>query len=59
MKMIGLSISSVLDFYSRFALPHIRCCTVENYTGRFSSLVPMGCLIKNKGIVFVTCGDHE
>ncbi|KAF1441599.1 Receptor-type tyrosine-protein phosphatase mu, partial [Spheniscus demersus] len=43
-----------IRFYSTFELLHSRCSVVENYTGRFCSLISMGYLIKNKGTVFVT-----
>lgn len=48
-----------IRFYSAFELLRSRCSVVEDDTERCCSLVSMGCLIKNKGSVFVTCGDHE
>lgn len=48
-----------IKFYSAFELLHGRYSVVENAAGRFSSLVSVKSLTKNKGTAVHTCGNHE
>lgn len=47
-----------IRFYNAFELLHGRYSFVDSAAGRFSCLVSVACLTKNKGTV-LTCGNHE